>query len=160
MFSIQGRISRKDFLKITLPLLFLIFNPISILFFVFVSIVLFQDGVDLILGTVLTIISLVFCLFLLKIISKRLHDRNKSIWWLLLFLIPYLGWLWLIIECFFLKGTTGPNQYGPDPLATNVVPPNSLRSVPVAPNVVVENQPTVTTPPVIPATQPEQMSAN
>jgi len=27
-----------------------------------------------------------------------------------------IGGLWLLIELGFLKGTAGPNQYGPDPL--------------------------------------------
>ena len=70
---------------------------------------------------------------------KRLHDRDKGGWWLLLFyVVPGLlggigmatgGWhwlfglpsyaisLWALIEFGVLRGTTGPNQYGPDPLA-------------------------------------------
>jgi uncharacterized membrane protein YhaH (DUF805 family) len=68
---------------------------------------------------------------------KRLHDRDKSGWWLLFFyLVPavfdgldrVLGpnllfnlisiaiSIWLIIELGFLRGTSGPNRYGPDPL--------------------------------------------
>jgi uncharacterized membrane protein YhaH (DUF805 family) len=73
---------------------------------------------------------------------KRLHDRDKSGWWLLLFyLVPYLllgpiGWItgpermlgvalavasaavtiWMIVEIGCRRGTVGPNQYGPDPL--------------------------------------------
>ncbi|SJZ30487.1 Uncharacterized membrane protein YhaH, DUF805 family [Enhydrobacter aerosaccus] len=48
---------------------------------------------------------------------KRFHDRNKSGWWVLINLVPVIGGLWYLIECGFLKGTAGPNQYGPDPLA-------------------------------------------
>jgi uncharacterized membrane protein YhaH (DUF805 family) len=48
---------------------------------------------------------------------KRFHDRNKSGWWILINFVPVIGGLWYLIECGFLKGTTGPNQYGPDPLA-------------------------------------------
>ncbi len=69
---------------------------------------------------------------------KRLHDRNKSGWWLLVFyLLPAvldgigrtaklsfvfslagaaIG-IWALVELGFLRGTSGPNQYGPDPLA-------------------------------------------
>ena len=47
---------------------------------------------------------------------KRLHDRNKTGWWMLIILLPVIGGLWYLIECGFLKGTTGPNTYGPDPL--------------------------------------------
>ena len=28
-----------------------------------------------------------------------------------------IGGLWYLIECGFLRGTPGPNTYGPDPLA-------------------------------------------
>jgi|ERR1700730_3903459 uncharacterized membrane protein YhaH (DUF805 family) len=47
---------------------------------------------------------------------KRWHDRNKSGWWILVNLVPVLGWLWHLIECGFLKGTLGPNRFGQDPL--------------------------------------------
>ena len=81
---------------------------------------------------------------------KRLHDRDKSGWWLLLFyLVPSLLWgigavvffygvgaeaaggmigggvlfalgftvlIWAFIELGCLRGTLGPNRFGPDPL--------------------------------------------
>jgi uncharacterized membrane protein YhaH (DUF805 family) len=53
----------------------------------------------------------------LAISVKRWHDRNKSGWWVLIWLIPVIGWIWALIELGFLLGTDGPNQYGPDPLA-------------------------------------------
>src|SRR5262249_35809552 len=50
---------------------------------------------------------------------KRYHDRNKSGWWVLIALVPVIGGLWYLIEAGFLPGTSGPNQYGPDPLAAS-----------------------------------------
>ena len=50
---------------------------------------------------------------------KRYHDRDKTGWWVLVVLIPVVGFVWLLVECGFLRGTTGPNRYGPDPLASN-----------------------------------------
>jgi uncharacterized membrane protein YhaH (DUF805 family) len=47
---------------------------------------------------------------------KRWHDRNKSDRWVLVNLVPVVGCLWNLIECGFLKGTTGPNRFGQDPL--------------------------------------------
>jgi uncharacterized membrane protein YhaH (DUF805 family) len=71
---------------------------------------------------------------------KRLMDRDRSPWLFLLVLVPPISirflypfldrspWLllllsvngvavtWLIIETWFLKGTTGQNRYGPDPV--------------------------------------------
>jgi uncharacterized membrane protein YhaH (DUF805 family) len=48
---------------------------------------------------------------------KRWHDRDKSGWWVLINLIPILGWIWALVENGFLKGTAGPNRFGADPLA-------------------------------------------
>jgi len=53
----------------------------------------------------------------LAIAVKRYHDRNKSGWWVLIIFVPVIGGLWYFIECGFLRGTPGPNAYGPDPLA-------------------------------------------
>lgn len=50
---------------------------------------------------------------------KAAADRNNRGWWLLLVFVPLLGWivgLLLLIECGFLKGTSGTNRFGPDPL--------------------------------------------
>ena len=52
---------------------------------------------------------------------RRLHDRNMSGWFVLLFIvlsaIPLVGILvsigWLVLMC--LPGTPGPNKFGPDP---------------------------------------------
>ncbi|CAN7623228.1 DUF805 domain-containing protein [Bradyrhizobium sp. LjRoot220] len=76
----------------------------------------------------------------LAIAIKRLHDRNKSAWWMMLFfvfpglfdqfadrlgdsypmmfvgLVSFVFRVWGFIELFFLKGTTGPNRFGADPL--------------------------------------------
>jgi uncharacterized membrane protein YhaH (DUF805 family) len=73
---------------------------------------------------------------------KRLHDRDKSAWWIIpFFLLPgqydhVANWLpdvfvlqillalgafvlciWGMIELYFLKGTAGTNRFGADPLA-------------------------------------------
>jgi len=47
---------------------------------------------------------------------KRWHDRNKSGWMILINFIPIIGWIWAMVELGILKGTTGSNQYGEDPL--------------------------------------------
>ena len=47
--------------------------------------------------------------------TKRLHDRGKQGWWLLLLLVPLVGGVWYIIEVGLLKGDDGPNDYGPEP---------------------------------------------
>ncbi|MBV1908947.1 MAG: DUF805 domain-containing protein [Kangiellaceae bacterium] len=46
---------------------------------------------------------------------KRWHDRNKSGWWILIQFIPLVGPIWQLVECGFLEGTAGDNQFGPAP---------------------------------------------
>jgi uncharacterized membrane protein YhaH (DUF805 family) len=46
---------------------------------------------------------------------KRAHDRGRSGWFILLFLVPIVS-LWPLIELLFLPGTSGNNNYGPDPV--------------------------------------------
>ena len=49
---------------------------------------------------------------------KRCHDRDKSGWWCLLLIIPFVGFIWAVIDLGILPGTIGANEYGPDPLET------------------------------------------
>ena len=67
-------------------------------------------------GVVWFILMVVVLWISLAIGVKRWHDRNKSGWWILIILVPIVGPVWFLIECGFLKGTAGPNTYGPDPL--------------------------------------------
>jgi uncharacterized membrane protein YhaH (DUF805 family) len=63
------------------------------------------------------IIGLIFLYPTLAIYTKRWHDRGKSGWWTLIVLVPIIGGIWALIEQGFLRGTSGANQFGPDPLA-------------------------------------------
>lgn len=49
---------------------------------------------------------------------KRWHDRGKSGWWMLIYLVPVIGALWALVELGFLEGDSGANEYGPDPLTS------------------------------------------
>jgi uncharacterized membrane protein YhaH (DUF805 family) len=91
----------------------------------------------------LVVVGVVYLLLLIVGIFigiKRLHDRDKSGWWLLLFyLVPMVfSWIsailsrngigalfalaslvvsiWTLVELGCLRGTAGPNRYGEDPL--------------------------------------------
>jgi uncharacterized membrane protein YhaH (DUF805 family) len=51
---------------------------------------------------------------------RRLHDLDRSGWWLLLIFIPLIGSIILLIwHC--TKGTEGPNRFGLDPLANSAL---------------------------------------
>jgi uncharacterized membrane protein YhaH (DUF805 family) len=45
---------------------------------------------------------------------RRLHDIGKSGWWLLISLIPIVGWIWIIV-LLATKGEDKPNKYGSVP---------------------------------------------
>ncbi len=46
---------------------------------------------------------------------RRLHDVDKSGWWLLIALVPFVGGL-ILLYFTVQRGTIGPNQFGEDPL--------------------------------------------
>jgi len=47
---------------------------------------------------------------------RRLHDIDRTGWWLLIAFIPLIGVLVLLVFA-LLPGTAGDNKYGPDPKA-------------------------------------------
>lgn len=50
----------------------------------------------------------------LAVAIRRLHDTDRSGWWLLIGLIPIIGWIVLIV--FYVQDSQpGSNQYGPNP---------------------------------------------
>jgi uncharacterized membrane protein YhaH (DUF805 family) len=60
--------------------------------------------------------SLALLLPSLAVAVRRLHDIDRTGWWILLWFIPIIGWIILIIwHC--TAGTPGPNRFGQDPLA-------------------------------------------
>ena len=47
---------------------------------------------------------------------RRLHDTNRSGWWLFIVFVPIIGWIVLLV--FMVQdGKPGENQYGPNPKA-------------------------------------------
>ncbi len=48
---------------------------------------------------------------------RRLHDTDRSGWWLLIAFVPLIGAIVLLV--FFVSGgTAGPNRFGDDPYGT------------------------------------------
>lgn len=46
---------------------------------------------------------------------QRYHDRGKSGFWSLMLLVPFIGGIWVFIECGFCSGEDGDNRWGPPP---------------------------------------------
>ena len=66
-------------------------------------------------GLLLVLSVLVLFFPQLSVAVRRLHDIDRSGWWLWLGLIPILGGLILLVwSCW--RGTDGSNSFGPDPL--------------------------------------------
>ena len=138
MFGASGRINRAKYWVSTIK-----FSFAGLL----VAVILFTAaGVAALLLIVVAVVTLIpWLLWGFAITTERLHDRDKSAWWLVVFyLVPgVLGqlakaaWLagtagtalyyvlalagfaltiWGFVEIGFLRGTAGSNRYGPDPL--------------------------------------------
>ena len=56
----------------------------------------------------------VFALPVTALQVRRMHDQDKSGWWVLVALVPYLG-VGMILFFMFCPGTWGANRFGPDP---------------------------------------------
>jgi len=136
-FRFSGRINRAKFWLAVL--IFTIINVVlAVIGYALDQSVAFQ-AVNAMIGIVIFISSL-------AVGVKRLHDRDKSGWYLILFYVvptvlvaialvmgvtmedsfvisAILGviafgiGIWAFIEIGCLRGTVGPNPYGPDPLA-------------------------------------------
>lgn len=67
------------------------------------------------MGTVITLLSLLILWPSLAITAKRWHDVDKSAWWILIGLVPFVGGLIALIFNGFMAGTPGPNRFGNPP---------------------------------------------
>lgn len=99
LLSIEGRITRSDYwLRFFVP--YLVISTVA----------------GLVDPTVSLVVLLVALWPSIAVGVKRCHDRDRSGWFLLIAFIPLIGGLWLLIELGCLRGTVGPNRFGPDPL--------------------------------------------
>lgn len=65
-------------------------------------------------GVISSLVNLALVLPSLAVGARRLHDTDRSAWWLLIALIPLVGAIVLLI--FFVQdGTPGANRFGPSP---------------------------------------------
>ncbi|MFY1696449.1 DUF805 domain-containing protein [Solwaraspora sp. WMMA2101] len=71
----------------------------------------FEDSTNGVIGL---LVSLALLLPSLAVAVRRLHDTDRSGWWILIGLIPIIGWIVLLV--FYVQnGTPGPNRFGSDP---------------------------------------------
>ena len=66
------------------------------------------------LGLLSGLYSLAVLLPTIAVTVRRLHDTDRTGWWILIGFIPIIGGIVLLVF-YVLEGTRGPNRYGPDP---------------------------------------------
>jgi len=119
LFSFQGRINRAKFWLVHVVMwviVLVVFGAILGSAAVSSDPQAALQSVGAVGGLILFVVYVLALWIGLAIAAKRWHDRNKSAWWILIIFVPVVGGLWYLIECGFLRGTTGPNKFGPDPL--------------------------------------------
>ena len=137
-FSLEGRIHREDYWYYGYGMYWIII----VIFYLFVSIFYFAIGYiitsitqDITVGRnifgiifYLIVVIPIFICYGMKFLAnkiKRLHDNNKSGSFLLWTLIPILGQLfglYIFITNWFMRGTTGSNDFGDDPVKKDITP--------------------------------------
>ncbi len=110
----DGRARRKEYWMFVLCN-FAIFIFVSIISFILMNTVIGPFGLILPITYLVAMI-----LPGLAVAVRRLHDTNKSGFYLFLGLIPIVGGIVLLVF-YFTEGTRGDNEYGPDPKAENVL---------------------------------------
>ena len=112
MTDFSGRASRSEFWKFYLTFFI---SYLVLLFLVLFLIILSNPYIsDSTIDTLSTVLAIPGGLMTLSATVRRLHDTNKSGWWILISLIPFIGLI--IIFILASKGTEGKNRFGDYPL--------------------------------------------
>ena len=114
-FTLRGRISRTMFWIGILVLFALTWGPV-LLFGVIDPPTSPGPPWEAIIGVAALLWLILLVFGDIPIGVKRLHDLDMSGWWILFKFLPF-GNLLFYLMLGVLKGTSGPNQFGPDPLA-------------------------------------------
>ncbi len=106
----DGRARRKEYW------MFVLFNVIISIILGILDRIIGTDFGNGSSGWLSTIYSLAVLLPSIGVAIRRMHDTNRSGWWILINLIPCVGFIWFIVLA-AQEGTVGDNQHGPDPKA-------------------------------------------
>lgn len=103
-----GRARRKEYW------FFALFNVIIIIALSFIDVSAGLYDIDSGFGLLSGLYSLAVLLPSIAVAVRRLHDIDRSGWWLLIAIIPLIGGIVLLVFA-VLDSTPGDNQYGPNP---------------------------------------------
>jgi uncharacterized membrane protein YhaH (DUF805 family) len=111
----NSRLSRGDFWMFVLfNILFSIAATILDNMYGTTYVVDYGYGIESESGYINNLYSLIMFVPGLSASVRRLHDVDKSGWFLLIALIPVIGWIWILI-LFLSNSYPGDNSYGPEP---------------------------------------------
>ena len=105
LWSLQGRITRRTWW------LWGVAMPLGMA--LYLTVLLRVSGVSPRVTDVVVNLALLWPVLAVGV--KRWHDRGKSGWWVLVALIPLVGWLWVLVENGLLRGDAEPNRFGNAP---------------------------------------------
>jgi uncharacterized membrane protein YhaH (DUF805 family) len=121
----QGRAARKEFWNYILALFVITItaNVLDSMIFGHQNAGVFSSGIFAFavfkaslfeaLGPLGKLAAIILFVPTLAVAFRRLHDTGKSAWWLLIYIIPVIGWA--IGVFFMVKDSDAENIYGPNP---------------------------------------------
>ena len=110
----SGRARRTEFWMFTL------FNMVASIITQLIDRIFGWEDWSAYAGPVTTLYFLAVFLPSLAVAVRRLHDTNRSGWWILIGLIPLVGFIILIVW-FCTDSAPGDNNYGPYPKAPSYI---------------------------------------
>lgn len=117
LFSTEGRIARLDAIFAAVSVL-IVLCVLAALWISFAMEYYRQDLFGVMhqppVAVPVAVMSVVVLWALVCILGKRCHDRDRSVWFLLVGLIPVVD-IWVLVELFFLRGSRDLNHFGPVP---------------------------------------------
>jgi uncharacterized membrane protein YhaH (DUF805 family) len=75
------------------------------------------------LGPIAIVVTLLTLVPSISSTVTRLHDQDRSAVWLLVGLVPIIGWIVLLVLCGAVPGTPATNTYGPSPVGRTTAEP-------------------------------------
>lgn len=117
-FDFSGRSRRKEYWMFALLNLIIVTIFMTVLFSLGYSIDPYGASaggpVMWLIMAVMGVYSLLILIPSIAVQVRRFHDQDKSGWFVLINLVPYVGGI-IVLVFMLLEGTRGPNKYGPDP---------------------------------------------
>lgn len=106
--TFEGRARRKEYW------FFVLFNVLAIIVLEILDVVLGTFSQETGFGLLSGLYAIAVLLPSLAVTVRRLHDTDRSGWWILINFIPLIGAIVLLIFT-LLDGTPGSNRFGPNP---------------------------------------------